>query len=81
MEFFVFWIVIAFIVAWWAKSWGRSYGNYLVCSLLLSPLIASLVLLIKGQNQSGTPTQRVCPSCAELVKREAVKCRFCGEAL
>lgn len=26
-------------------------------------------------------TQRKCPYCAELVKAEAVKCRFCGEKL
>ena len=37
-------------VAWWARVWGRSVLWAIVGSLLLSPLIWALVLLILGRN-------------------------------
>jgi predicted RNA-binding Zn-ribbon protein involved in translation (DUF1610 family) len=35
-------------------------------------------------NSSSTqlgPDERKCPTCAEIIKREALKCRFCGQVL
>lgn len=48
---FIIWLVLAFVVAAGAKNRGRSYGGFLIVSLLLSPLIGGLILLILGNKK------------------------------
>ena len=43
-------------------------------------LVAAFVLRANGPTLAK-PGQRQCPACAELVKAEAVKCRYCGTSL
>jgi ABC-type molybdate transport system permease subunit len=45
---FMCWIIFSFVVASVANSKGRSYGFFLVLSLLISPVITGLILILLG---------------------------------
>lgn len=50
------WLVALVLVVWWAGVWGRSRIWALIGSVLLSPIIWAVVLLILGRNP-GAPRQ------------------------
>ena len=88
MGIFFVWIILSIVVAMWAGGRGRSGFAWFLISALLSPFIAWLVLLVIGKNEAAVEKaavteggMRKCPFCAELVKREAVKCKHCGSEL
>lgn len=81
------WIVCLFLAPAIASSKGNSAGWAFVGALLLGP-IGVLITLAMPRNQGALDQRalvggemRKCPACAELVKREAVKCRYCGGEL
>lgn len=74
MMIFVFWIGFAIAVAAWANSLGRNAFGWLCLAIIISPLLAGIFLAIAGQNG------KVCPKCAEKVRREAAVCKHCGAA-
>lgn len=88
MAYFIVWLLLSALVAAYAHSKGHSAGWFLILSLLLSPLIGLLVAVLSSTNQAGIDARQLrdgsmqkCPACAELVKRDATKCRYCGSAL
>ena len=70
---FVIGIVFGTVTANVAVSKGRNGGTWFFIGFLSGPigLIISLCL----------PKKQKCPYCAELVKTNAIKCRFCHESL
>jgi hypothetical protein len=88
MVFAVVWIVFSFVIGSMAGKRGRSPALYFLISMLLSPVIGLLVLLVQGPNAEKIEAEKLesgelcqCPFCAELVKAEAKICRFCGKEL
>jgi Double zinc ribbon len=79
------WIVFSGLAAWIASQKGRSAFGMLVLSLVLSPLVGIIVaLVLNPRTASDQPIERThtkCPACKELVRKDASKCKHCGENL
>lgn len=96
MEFFIFWLVFAIIVGVMASKRQRSGFLYFLLSMLLSPLLIGILVLVLG-NAKPVPLpvtvvppahgpdeddeQKRCPECRELVRVDARKCKHCGTSL
>lgn len=85
---FVIWIALCIVIAWGAEQKGLSGAGYFFLSLFLSPIVGLIGVALSPPNiekierralRSGNA--RRCPACAELVRRQAIICRFCGADL
>ena len=80
------WIILSFVAANVAADKGRSGGGILFLSLILSPVIGLILALCMAPNTNVIESEKIacgeskqCPFCAEVIKRQAVVCRFCGK--
>jgi hypothetical protein len=85
MEIIIFSLLLALIPAFLAKSKGKSFAKWYLISALISPLIGLLIVLFLKKDESALERQKMedenlvkCSSCAELIKKEAKICRYCG---
>jgi hypothetical protein len=82
MEIFLFWIGFAVVVGVIAGNRGRSGFGWFLLACIISPLLAAILVLALGTpkvDPAGDGQHKKCPACAEWVKREALKCKHCGE--
>lgn len=70
----IIWLFFAFLVAYYGDKKGQGFIGLFFLSVLLSPLIGFIVALATGDKNT-----KKCKQCAELIKKDAVKCKFCGE--
>lgn len=90
MAWVAIYLAACVLVGVWAQSKGRSGVGMGALSLFISPLLGAAAVAVmrsgdqverSAAEQGRSSAYRKCPHCAELVKREASKCRYCGSAL
>jgi fumarate reductase subunit C len=88
VSIFVVWFLLSIVIGAFANSRGRDWLRWFGIAALISPLIAGILLLtlpkkiatIEAEAIASGESKR-CPKCAEIIRREAVKCRFCGSEI
>jgi hypothetical protein len=82
LTFALLWIVCGVATAVIASSKGRDGCGWGILGFFLGPigiLMAIGVAAVSDDHRAlATGELRKCPFCAELIRREAIKCRFCG---
>lgn len=85
-KFIALWLILAIAVGVYASKKGRSAGGFILLSLILSPLIGFIFALAADDHknvvvQPNEETHKKCPYCAELILKDAKKCKHCGSEI
>ncbi len=73
----VAWLLLSYGAMMYAGRKGRSRLGFFFLALFLTPIVAFVLIAVGPSNPERMGLQK-CPQCAEWVKSEALKCRFCG---
>ena len=81
------WLLFGVVSAVVASNKGRSGCAWFGLGVLLGPIGLILAFAVQPPHAQVPPANpqpsalKKCPACAELIRQDAVKCRFCGEKL
>ena len=88
MFIIVLWLIFAALVGGYASGKGRSGFGFFLLSLIISPLICFIILLVIGDKNGAQSVGKVisapvkkCPKCAERILLEANFCKHCSSDL
>jgi hypothetical protein len=85
MDILVVWIIVSILVGVAASHRGRDGVGWFGVSVLVSPLVAPLLLLVlpnlndHRRKVTELRSSRICPHCAERINLDASICRWCRQ--
>ncbi len=75
--FFVFYVLLIYVTCAAAEVRDRNVLLYFFGSVLFSPVITLIHLLVTTTTIEAPIDGKICPYCAEIVKHKAIICKHC----